>query len=387
MIYLDNNATTRPLESVVEAVRDAMTVRWHNPSSIHRPGQEARRVVELARRAVAELIGARPAEITFTSGGTEALGIAIRGALAAGRKKGRCGIVTSLIEHAAIRDLLDLLARDGVEVALLPLDRAGVIDASAASELIDDSTALVVCQWANNETGAIQPIEAIGAACRERGVPFLCDGAQWVGKMPTDVEALPVDMLAFAAHKFHGPKGAGALWQRRGVRLPPLHPGAQEQGRRGGTENVPAIAGFGAAATSAGEWLTEPEARRAGAALRDRFEAAILKQVEGAVVNGPRDPEARLWNTTDIGFPRLEAEALLMQFSERGLCASAGAACSSGSLDPSPVLIAMGVPTEVAHGSIRFSLSRESSQEEVDEAVRIVAESVERLRASMASLT
>ncbi len=386
MIYLDNNATTRPLEAVVEAVREAMTAAWQNPSSIHRPGQEARRLVELARRAVAELVNARPAEITFTSGGTESLATAIRGALAAGRRKGRTRVLASPIEHAAIRDLLDLLGRDGVETAQLPLDPSGTIDPEGLEDLLNDSVALVVCQWANNETGAIQPVEAIGVRCRERGVPFLCDGAQWVGKMPTDVADAPFDLLAFAPHKFHGPKGVGALWTRRGLRLPPFQPGAQEQGRRGGTENVPAIAGFGVAADAARQWLADPDRRRRLRERRDRFEAAVLEQVEDAVVNGPTTPDARLWNTSNIGFPRLEAEALLMRFSERGLCASAGAACSSGSLDPSPVLLAMGVPAEVAHGSIRFSLSRESTEQEVDEAVLVISEAVHRLRTSLASL-
>lgn len=382
-VYLDNNATTRPLPRVVDAVADALTVHWHNPSSVHRPGQDARARVELSRRSVATLIGARPKQITFTSGGTEAIDLAIRGVLRAHRRAGRSAVVTSAVEHSAVRDLLEAVEEaDDVELHRAPIDNRGVVDAEALADLVDERTAVVSIQWANNETGAIQPIERIGRICRERRVPFHCDGTQWVGKMPTDVSDLPIDLLTFAAHKFHGPKGVGALYARRGVPISPTIHGAQESGRRGGTENVPGIAGFGAAAEAARQWLADEQERERLAALRDRFEQAIAERVPGAAINGPTEPGARLWNTTNIGFPGLEAEPLLMLLSERGVCASAGAACSSGSLDPSPVLLAMGVPERIAHGSLRLSLSRETTDDEIDEAVEAVEACAQRLSGS-----
>jgi cysteine desulfurase len=235
--------------------------------------------------------------------------------------------------------------------------------------------------WANNETGVIQPIEAIARLCRDHGVPLHTDATQWVGRMPTDVSALPVDLLSFSAHKLHGPKGAGALYVRRGLRLAPqIIGGPQERQRRGGTENVPGIVGLGAAADLARAWL-ERGASRQGGLLRDTLEGGILRAVPDAVAIGAA--AARLWNTSTIGFPGLEAEPILLMLSEEGLCASAGAACSSGSLDPSPVLLAMGVSEEVARGAIRFSLSRETTAREIDDAVALVASCVARLRAAV----
>jgi len=351
---------------------------------MHRPGQAARAKVELARQSVARLVGARPNEIVFTSGAAESLRLAIVGLLRSRGRGGRNVVVTSPIEHTAIRELLEALEREGAcDVRQARVGRDGVIDHANIGELLDENVALVVMQWANNETGAIQPVRAIGAACREAGVPFLCDGAQVVGKLPVNVKESSVDLLACSAHKFHGPKGAGALWIRKGVRFPPVAPGAQEQGRRGGTENVPGIAGMGAAADVALRWLADDSNRTRVAQLRDDFEQAVLERCLGAVVNGPMAPSDRLWNTANIGFPRLEAEALLILLSEKGVCASAGAACSSGSLDPSPVLLAMGVPEAIAHGSLRFSLSRWTTREEVERAVDIVAASATQLSASL----
>lgn len=386
VIYLDNNATTRPTEGVRRAVEGALRDSWANPSSVHRAGQGARRVLERARESVARLIGARARDVVFTSGGTESIDLAIRGALGA---TGRRVVVTDDVEHEAVRALCaQLTSKGGVEVRRIPIGAGGVVDADAAAALIDETVAVVSVQWANNETGAIQPVERVGRVCRERGVLFHCDGTQWVGKMPTDVGAVPVDFLTFSAHKFHGPKGVGALYVRRGAALAPVLHGVQEQERRGGTENVPGIAGFGAAAEEAVVWLADAGARDRLGALRDGFEAMVLERSPGARVNGPREPwdaaaPTRLWNTTNIGFPRLEAEALLMLLSEQGVCASAGAACSSGSLEPSPVLLAMGVAPEYAHGSVRFSISRETTVEEIDAAAGIVGECVGRLRESM----
>ncbi|MEO1511172.1 MAG: cysteine desulfurase family protein [Planctomycetota bacterium] len=381
-IYLDNNATTQPTLAVRDAMVAAIDETWHNPSSVHRPGQAARHAMELARSSVARLVNCRPREVVFTSGGTESLELAIRGVLDGVEQP---VLVTSDIEHAAVRDLLETLK---CEVRLAPLDEDGVVDANTTAPLLDGAT-LCCLQWANNETGALQPIGAIGRACKETGVPLLVDGTQWVGKLPTDFdtgtakandpahagdEGALIDMLAFSAHKLHGPKGAGALVIRRRTRLATVRPGSQELGRRGGTENVPGIVGFGVACEEALAFLSEPSERERLAVLRDRLEAGVVKQCPSAVVNGPTSPGARLWNTTSIGFPTLEAEALLLMLSERGVCASAGAACSSGSLEPSPVLLAMSIEPAIAHGSIRLSLSRSTTEEEIDRAAAIIAE-------------
>lgn len=373
MIQLDNNATTRPCRAAREAVARALGECWHNPSSVHRAGQAARGAVELARQDLARLIGAAPREIVFTSGGTESIDLAIRGALAA---TGKNVIVTSPVEHSAVTSLCDSLGGRGVEVRRPPVSREGVVDPDALGDLIDEGVALVSVQWANNETGAVQPIDRIGRVCRDRGVLFHTDAVQWVGKSTTDLgdtEALAVDLLSLSAHKFHGVKGAGALWIRRGVRIDPTLLGAQELGRRGGTENVPGILGAGAAAREAIGWLADPGERERLGAMRDRLERAILERVDGASVNGPTAPGARLWNTTNIAIPGADSETMLLMLSERGLCASAGAACSSGSLEPSPVLLAMGLDPALAAASLRLSLSRETTEEEIDGAVGVVA--------------
>lgn len=356
---------------------EALTVHWHNPSSVHRAGQAARQQVELARQSVADLLGVKAREITFTSGGTEAIDLAVRGVLRA-LPAPRHTLVTTKAEHAAVRDIGEELEKSG-HTRWVKLSRDGLINPDDLAAQLTPDVGLVSIQWANNETGVIQPVAEIAALCRAKGVLFHCDATQWVGKEA--VAAPPCDLLTFAPHKFHGPKGVGILWTRPGVRLRPLLLGTQELGRRGGTENVPGIIGAGVACQEAADWLSNEAERQRLAALRDQFEKSILAKVPDAVINGR--PAPRLWNTTNIGFPRLEAEALLMLLSERGLCASAGAACSSGSLDPSPVLLAMGVPDEVAHGSLRFSLSRETTEAELTEAAAIVGECVARLRLSM----
>ena len=380
--YLDNNATTQPLPEVVAAVTDAMLRGWGNPSSVHRAGMEARRLVELARESVAQLVGASDREIVFTSGGTEGAGLAIAGTLA--MMPERRVVVTMHTEHSAVREACEVLAkRNLVEVVWIDCDGAGNADMASLDRILETRAAeiaLVSVMWANNETGAVQPIAEIGARCRARGIRFHTDATQWVGRMPCDLRSMHVDLASFAAHKFHGPKGVGALWIRSGVRVATqVIGGPQERERRGGTENVPGIAGMGAAADAARSWLAG-DGRVQGAALRDRLERAVTAAVPDAVVNA-RGAE-RLWNTSNIGFPGLEAEAILLLLSERGVSASAGAACSSGSLDPSPVLLAMGIPPRVAHGSVRFSLSRLSTEAEVREAERIVPECIERLRRS-----
>lgn len=388
-IYLDSNATTRPAPEVVEAVERTMREDWANPSSVHRAGGEAKRVVELARESVAALVGCQERELVFTSGGTEGANLAIRGTMEhfAAHDPKRRVLVTTRFEHSAVRELAQQLEKRGTEVVWLDgrSDAQGTPDLDALQALLaarGDEIALVSLMWANNETGSVTDIARTGELCREHGVRFHTDATQWIGKMPTDFAALQVDLASFAAHKFHGPKGIGALYVRRTVRLTPqTFGGPQERERRGGTENVPGIAGMGVAAELSRVWLSGDGVAQ-GSAMRDCFESA-LATATGGVIHASGG--ARLWNTTNIGFARLEAEAILLQLSERGVFASAGAACSSGSLDPSPVLLAMGIAPEIAHGSIRFSLSRESTPAECVEAGARIVSAVERLRASTAS--
>lgn len=381
-VYLDNNATTRPEPAVVDAMIAMLRDAWGNPSSGHRVGQAARQKIELARQSIARLIGAQPAEIVLTSGSTESINLGIRGVLAAlwRDQPRRRTIITSPIEHEAVRDLCTSLVEEaGATLRILPLKAGGVVDADALPGLLDDSVGIVSVQWANNETGVVHPLEKMGAMCRERGVALHTDATQLIGKCPVDMKTVPVDLLSLSAHKFYGPKGAGALYARRGVRFRPIMHGAQERERRGGTENTAGIVGMGVAADLARAWLDDQRAIETATALKREFERRVLEAEPDARVNGA-DP--RLWTTSNIGFRGLEADALLLLLSERGVCASAGAACSSGSLDPSPVLMAMGVSAEFAHGSVRFSLGRETTSAEVDEAVRIISECARRLRES-----
>lgn len=376
MIYLDNNSTTRPSEGALRAAQRACTELWQNPSSIHRGGQAARHAVELARRDTARLIGASPGEIVFTGSGTESIDLAIRGIVDWSR--GPLPVVSTPVEHAAVRDLLaDLARRGAIELRLAGVDRFGVVRLGELEALLPGAR-LATVQWANNETGAIQPIAQIARLCAHHGVTFHTDATQWVGKMPTDVKGLPVDLLTFSPHKFHGLKGVGVLYVRSGVRLEPAIHGVQEMGRRGGTENVPGILAAGVACIEAREWLSDPIRAHPDPRLRDALERAILERVPGTRVNGPAD--ARLWNTTNIAFDGVEAEAMLIALSERGVAASAGAACSSGSLDPSPVLLAMGLDEAAAGSSVRFSLSRETTQDEVEQAGAIIADVADALR-------
>jgi cysteine desulfurase len=383
-IHLDHNATTPPAPAVVGAMGETLAEAWGNPSSIHRGGIAARARVEIAREQVARLLGCRPREVVFTSGGTESANLAIRGSLAVGESQGRSVLLSSRLEHSAVRECMERLVESGIEVLWVPHHRDGLVDLAALDEVLRDrgrEIALASLMAANNETGVLTPIAEVGERCRRAGVRLHVDATQWVGRLPLDLSALPVDLLTCSAHKFHGPKGVGALVVRGAARIAPqIVGGPQERERRGGTENVPGIVGMGVAAELAQAWLDGEAALRV-AALRDRFERAVLAGCEGAVVHGAAAP--RLWNTTNIGFPRLEAEAILLVLSERGVYASAGAACSSGSLDPSPVLLAMGIPPEIAHGSVRFSLGRDASGRELERAAREVVEAVARLGRSL----
>lgn len=397
IVYLDNNASTRPADEVIDAVRQAQAECWANPSSVHRPGQQARQKLELARASVASLIGAHARQIVFTSGGTESNNLAIRGILGASRDG---VLITSRIEHSAVREPAEVFGKAGKTV-WLPVSANGVIDPKAVTNAIIEHTTgqgpvLVSVQWANNETGVIQPIrqivdavaEARSALAEEASGPVRVylhvDACQAVGKLPVDVGEVAVDLLSMSGHKFHGPKGVGVLYVRQGLRIGrQMHGGPQELQRRGGTENTAGIVGLGVAGDLALAFLQDRDRLAQLTALRDRFETSVLESIPGSVVNGPVQPGAalglRLWNTSNLAFPGLEAEAILLGLSERGVCASAGAACSSGSLEPSPVLLAMGVSEPVAHGSIRFSLARTTTDAQIDQALRVLPEVVRRL--------
>ncbi len=395
LVYLDNNATTRPAPEVCAAMDEVNRELWGNPSSVHRFGQRVRQRVELARQQVAHLLGCKPVEVVFTSGGTESNNLAIHGLLTP--KPGQqCTLITNRVEHSAVREPAEDLDRlaESAQVLWMPVDGDGVVDVAALPGLLERSEGktLVSVQWANNETGTIQPIAELAETVKRfnadaeppRRVWLHIDATQAAGKTAIDLADVAVDLLTIASHKFHGPKGMGALFVRRGVRLRPTQRGGpQEMDRRGGTENTPGIIGMGVAAELAWAFLKEGEAVERVRALRDRLESEVSAELPDTVVNAASAEFGRLWNTSNLGFPGLEAEAILLGLSERGVCASAGAACSSGSLEPSPVLLAMGIPERVAHGSVRSSLSRCTTQTEVDAAVRHLVPVVQRLRQAM----
>lgn len=382
MIYLDSNATSQPLAEVTEAVTSVLREHWGNPSSTHRFGGDARRLLDTARGHVASLIGCRPRDVVLTSGGTESAMLAVRGSIAA--QPTRTHVVTSALEHSVLRETAKALESEGVTVHRLTHEPNGVVDLDRLESLLQqygDEIALVSQMWVNNETGVVQPINTIGAMCREYGVRFHTDAVQAVGKLPVDCAALNVDLLSFSGHKFHGPKGTGGLYVARGVALEPQTlGGAQEQSRRGGTENVPGIVGLGIAAEHMKAWLAT-DGPCVLAARRDAFEAEVQRRLPDVVVNAGTAP--RVWSTSNLGFPGLEAEALLMILSERDICASGGAACSSGSLEPSPVLLSMNIPEAIAHGSLRFSLSRFTSEQELDAAIDVIEAAVHTLSKSV----
>ena len=376
-IYLDYNATAPPLPDVVEGVARAMAATPGNASSVHTFGQQARAELDAARAAVARLLAAEPAEIVFTGGGTEADNFAVRGAAEALEAAGRRHLVTTTIEHEAVLNTVRALERRGWEVTLVPVDQSGVVDAAAVAGAIRPDTALVSVMHANNEIGTIQPIEAIAPHVRRAGALFHTDAVQSAGKLPIDVRGLGVDLLSISAHKFGGPKGTGALWIRRGVRLfAQMTGGRQERGRRAGTENVPALIGLGIAAGLVADKLSTAAPRLAG--LRDRLEAGILGAVPGTTVNGDR--QRRVPNTTNISFDAIEAESLLIALDLEGVAISTGSACSSGSLEPSHVLRAMGLPQPRTRNSLRFSLGPATTEADVDFVVGVLPRLVDRLR-------
>jgi len=376
-IYLDHNATTPPAPAVVERMAAALREDFGNPSSVHHFGQRTKSLLDDARSAVAALIGGDPSEIVFTSGGTESDNFAIRSAAEALEPAGRRHLIASAIEHEAVLNTLKALARRGWRTTLLPLDARGVVDPATLEAALTDDTAIVSIMHANNEIGTIQPVAELARLARGRGALFHTDAVQSAGKIPVNAKSLGVDLLSISAHKFYGPKGVGAMWLRRGVRLAPFVTGGkQERGRRAGTENVPGIIGMGVAAQYAQASMDEEGVRLA--ALRDRLEEAILRHVPGTAVNGDRD--ARVPNTTNISFERVEAESLLIALDLAGVAVSTGSACSSGTLEPSHVLKAMGFPAHRTQNSIRFSLGAANTETEIDRVIAVLPGVVEKLR-------
>ncbi len=376
VIYLDNNATTKVAPEVFEAMVPFLTDLYGNPSSMHDFGGNLMDHVDEARAQVAALVGAAdPSEIIFTSCGTEADNTAIASALKANPSKKH--VVTSLVEHPAILNYFEYLENNGYEVTWLPVDHGGLVDPDRVADAVREDTAVVSLMWANNESGVIFPIEAIAERVHQKGALFHTDAVQAVGKIPINLAQNAVDMLSLSGHKFHAPKGIGALYVRRGTMFHPyLIGGHQERGRRSGTTPVPLIAGLGAAARLARESMqVEATAVRA---LRDRLEAGIQQTVPGIVLVGDR--ERRLPNTANISFEYVEGEAILLMLSEEGIAASSGSACSSDSLEPSHVLRAMGLPFELCHASIRFSLSRYTTEAEVDATVEALPGVIANLR-------
>lgn len=366
-IYLDYAATTPVDPRVAAAMQPYLAGRFGNAGSVHAYGQAARAAVTQARAAVASLIGAAPAEIVFTSGATESNNTAILGVVSA-REAASQHVITAATEHHAVLEPCRWLARRGVAVTVLPVDRHGIVDPDAVRRAIRSETVLISIMHSNNEIGTIAPIAEIAAVARERGVLMHTDATQSAGIVPLDVRALGVDLLSLSAHKRCGPKGIGALYVRTGVRIAPLlHGGSQEQGRRGGTENVPAIVGFGEAARIAADAMAEEAARVA--ALRDRLVAG-LEAIEGAHLNG--HPRQRLPGIVNVSFAGADSESLLLALDLEGVAASSGSACTSGSLEPSHVIAALGLPEPLAAGTLRFSLGRWTTAEEIDRVLEIL---------------
>ena len=376
MIYADNAATTKMSDAAIQTMTALMQETWGNPSSLYSHGQRAKEALEDARERIAAVIGAEPREIYFTSGGSEADNQALRTAAEIGRRNGKKHIISTAFEHHAILHTLARLEKEGFEITLLPVHEDGIVRVEELQSMLREDTCLVSVMYANNEIGTIQPIREIGELCSQRGVLFHTDAVQAVGHLPIDVKAEHIDLLSASAHKFHGPKGVGFLYARRGVRLSNLiEGGAQERGKRAGTENVPGIAAMAAALDEANEKMAENAAHLT--AMRDRLIAG-LREIPHAALNG--DAVQRLPGNVNFCFEGIEGESLLLLLDDKGICASSGSACTSGSLDPSHVLLAIGRVHDVAHGSLRLSLGEDITDEQVDYLIRSVREVVEYLR-------
>ena len=376
MIYADNAATTKMSDAAIRAMVSQMNDSWGNPSSLYTHGQQAKESLENARERVAAVIGASPREIIFTSGGSEADNQAIRSAAAIGRKNGKMHIVSSAFEHHAVLHTLEALKKEGFEITLLDVHGDGLVVPSEVEAAIRDDTCLVTIMYANNEIGTIQPIREIGSICRGKGVLFHTDAVQAVGHIPVNVEDDFIDLLSASAHKFHGPKGVGFLYARKGIRLTNLiEGGAQERGKRAGTENVPGIAAMAVALEEAAGKMAQNAAHLTE--MRDRLIAGLNEIPHGAL-NG--DQTHRLPGNVNFCFEGIEGESLLLLLDDKGICASSGSACTSGSLDPSHVLLAIGRVHDVAHGSLRLSIGEDITAEEIDYIVQSVKEVTAYLR-------
>ena len=374
-VYVDNNATTRTAPEVVEAMLPYFSDLYGNPSSMHYFGGQVEKQVVEAREKVAQLLNCEPSEIIFTSCGTESDSTAIKGTL--GSYPERKHLVTSRVEHPAVLNLCRHLSKNGYELTEIPVDKKGDLDLDELENAITDNTAVVSIMYANNETGVIFPIEEIGKIVKSKGAVFHCDAVQAVGKIPLDMNQSTIDLLAISGHKLHAPKGIGALYIRKGTKLTPfIMGGHQERGRRAGTENVPYIIGLGKAAELARAHMDDENTRVK--ALRDRLEKEIVQLCSDTQING--DCDNRLPNTTNISFEFVEGESILMMLSDKGIAASSGSACTSGSLEPSHVLRAMGIPFTFVHGSLRLSLSRYNNDEDVDYIIEHLPPVIKRLR-------
>ena len=376
MIYADNAATTKMSSTAIEAMLPYMDRIYGNPSSLHTAGQQAAEALQSARERIAACLGCQPREIYFTSGGSEADTQALISAAKIGERKGKKHIISTAFEHHAVLHTLQGLEKQGFEVELLPVGEAGTVTAQQVADAIREDTCLVSVMYANNEIGSVLPVGEIGKVCRESGVVFHTDAVQAAGHLPIDVKEQQIDLLSLSAHKFHGPKGIGVLYARQGLALTTLIAGgAQERGKRAGTENIPAIMGMAAALEEACAHMEENA--RAVSALRDKLIAGLSK-IPHCALNG--DPVHRLPGNVSFCFEGIEGESLLLLLDAKGICASSGSACTSGSLDPSHVLLAIGRPHEVAHGSLRLSLCHWNTEEEVDEMLRVIPQVVEYLR-------
>ena len=375
-VYADNAATTKLSPAVLEAMMPYLTEEYGNPSSLYRFGNHAKRAIEQARKEVADVLGAEPFEILFTGGGTEADNW-VKEIMRSLKARGKNHFITSAVEHHALLHSAQRLQKEGFEVTFIPVDREGQIDPEQVRAAIRPETGLVSIMFANNEIGTIYPIKEIGAICRQAGVLFHADAVQAAGHLPINVKEMNIDLLSLSAHKFHGPKGVGAFYCRRGIPLPSLiDGGAQERGKRAGTENVAGIVGLGAALRLANEEMSETSARVS--AMRDRLIDGILQTVPMCRLNGPR--HNRLPGNCNISFLGIEGESLLLRLDLAGIAASSGSACASSSLDPSHVLLAIGLPHEVAHGSVRLSLSDYNTEEDIDYILEKLPEIVSTLR-------